>query len=349
MTKLSGLWLVVCSVLFILGAMPAQGLGPAGAPPSCSTVITSCGCEIKHTDTYTVANDLSASQTNRPNCIEITAANSILNVKGYAILGFGNGTGIGILIHQSATHAVVEGGDEAADPAPDDAGTKGQNFPGAQGVVTQWDVAIEDDADDAVIELFKNLGGSIFQQHDGNATAGVFINGGNHVVAADFLASYNGKAGVIVKNSSGSNIFNVSTISNVETGIWLDSSDNSTIATASAAGNGKYGIWLMQSSGNTVVNANGTSGNGDTGILIGCGNSHCTGNQRSDNNRITNSGAPGNQMAGIVIQKHSGSNIITVNHNDGNPQNQDMVDLNSNCGTNIWYNNTGTSNQSCIH
>jgi len=25
-----------------------------------------------------------------------------------------------------------------------------------------------------------------------------------------------------------------------------------------------------------------------------------------------------------------------------------MVDLNNNCGTNIWYNNTGTGNQSCV-
>jgi parallel beta-helix repeat protein len=349
MTKLSALWLVLCSPLLILGPVPAQGSDPAVGAPSCSTVITSCGCVITNADTYTVANDLSADQTGRPNCIEIAAPGSILNVKGFAILGFGNGTGIGILIRQSANHAIVEGGDEGSDAAPNDAGTKGRDFPGAQGVVTQWDVAIEDDADDSVIELFKNLGGSIFQQHDGNATSGVLIKGAKHVTAADFLASYNGKAGVIVRNSTAIKIFNVSTISNVETGIWLDSSDDSTIGTASAAANGKYGIWLRQSSGNTVVDANGTSGNGNTGILIGCGNSVCTGNQGSDNNRITNSGAPGNQMAGIVIKKHSQGNIVTVTHNDGNPQNQDMVDLNSNCGTNVWYNNTGTSNQNCIH
>src|SRR5262249_21390789 len=127
-----------------------------------------------------------------------------------------------------------------------------------------------------------------------------------------------------------------------------DNSDDGTISTATAAGNGKYGIWLFGSSRNVITDCNGTSGNGDTGILLGCGTAKCTGNERSEQNRIVNSGAPANTKAGIVIDKKNGSNIVTINHSDGNPSGKDMVDLNNKCDSNIWYNNTGTGNQSCI-
>ena len=349
MARLTGLWLMFCSIFFGIGSVAAQPSGPAQAR-SCPAVITSCGCVITSTGTYTVANDLNADQTSKPNCIEIAAPYSILNLKGFSVIGSGYyGSSIGILIRKGADHVVVEGGDEGTSTPANDAGMNGQYVPGAQSVVTQWNIAIEDDGDDAAIELFKDLGGNIFQQHNGNATAGILFNGVKRSLAANFLASYNGQAGVIVKNSSGIHVSNLSTIGNQESGIWLDSSDDSTIATASAAGNGKYGIWLYDSSQNRIVDCNGTSGNGDTGILLGCGNQKCTGNIRSNNNRITNSGGPGNQMAGIVIEKHSNDNIVTITHNDGNPENQDMVDLNPHCGTNIWYNNTGLGNQNCIH
>ncbi len=36
-------------------------------PGACPTIITACGCTITQPDIYTVANDLSASQTSAPN------------------------------------------------------------------------------------------------------------------------------------------------------------------------------------------------------------------------------------------------------------------------------------------
>jgi hypothetical protein len=81
---------------------------------------------------------------------------------------------------------------------------------------------------------------------------------------------------------------------------------------------------------------------------LGCGPVKCTGtNDHSDQNCITNSGAPGNISNGILIEKKNNGKIVTITHNDGNPNHHDMVDVNNNCGTNIWYNNTGTSHQSC--
>lgn len=324
---------------------------PAATPPgSCPTVITSCGCTITKADIYTVANDLSSSQTSKPNCIEIAASYSILNLKGFSIIGAGDGTGIGILIRKEAEHVVVEGGDEGNTTPPDDAGANDVDFPSAQAVVTQWDIAIQDNGDGAVIGLFKDLGGNIFQQNFGNATAGIFINGAKRSIAKDFHASYNGKDGVMLKNASDVRLSNFSATGNHETGVSLESSGYNTIATASAASNGTYGMLLFDSSHNAILDCNGTSGNGDTGILVGCGTGEkCTGNKRSDGNRIANSGAPGNTLNGIVIEKGNSNNIVSITHNDGNPDMHDMVDLNPHCSSNIWYNNTGTASQSCIH
>jgi hypothetical protein len=351
MSKLTRPRLVFCSLVLVTAPVRAQKSAPIDAPNSCPTQITSCGCVITSTGTYEVQNDLNANQTNAPNCIEISADHAILNVKGFAVLG--NGNGIGILIRRSANHAVVQGGDESSAPVENRLTGSVYQPASPQGKVFGWSVGIEDDADYSVIELFARLGGNIFQQ-TGNNT-GLFLNGAHGSVASDFDASYNQVAGVIARNSSGLALSNFSaTGSNPQgniqpIGVWFDSTNDSTITTASMAANHVYGLWLARSSRNVVLDANGTSGNQDTGILIGCGNLHCTGNERSDDNRITNSGAPGNMMNGIVIEKKNHENIITVTHNDGNPQGHDMVDLNTHCDSNIWYNNTGTTNQDCIH
>ena len=129
-------------------------------PIACPTIITACGCTIAQPDFYTVANDLTASQTSAPNCIEITAAGAILNVEGHKILG--NGTGIGILVHQSAVGAIVEGGEESSNVPPQNPLGNPPESP-TQGKVNLWDVGIEDDANGAVIALFADIGGSLLQ------------------------------------------------------------------------------------------------------------------------------------------------------------------------------------------
>ena len=214
-------------------------------------------------------------------------------------------------------------------------------------MVKKWDVGIKAEGDYALIALFKSLGGSLFQHDDGNATAGLLFEGAKNGVAGSLHASFNGVAGIIVRNSPGVRVFNFSATNNQQSGVWLDHSDDGTIATASASNNEGYGIWLFGSSRNTITDCNGTTKNGTTGILLGCGTTKCAGHDTSDQNRITNSGAPSNLSTGIVIEHKSDNNIVTVTHNDGNPEG-DMVDLNNKCGTNIWYNNTGTGNQSCI-
>jgi Right handed beta helix region len=336
--------LAMASGLMALGMLPAQ----AAPVASCPLVIKSCGCVITTSDTYTVAKNLNASQTRRPNCIEIQADHAILNLKGNSVTGDGS-DGIGILIRSGADHAVVEGGDEGAAPPADDAGTNGKAFPNAQGVVTQWNIGIEDDADDAVIGLFKNIGGNIFQQHGGNKTAGIYLNGVKHSVAMNFQASYNGQDGVKVSNSARVSLSNFTTAGNTRAGVSFNSSNNDTIATVTVANNGKYGFWLLSSKGNLITDANGTANNGRVGILLGCGPEPGCSATGSNNNRITNSGASGSSGAGILIDKGNSQNIVTLTHNAGNPKNRDMVDNNPQCDSNIWYNNTGSGNRKCIH
>lgn len=307
-------------------------------PPDCPIAITACGCVISQTGTYTAANDLSASQTSEPNCIEIAAAHSILNLKGVKVLG--NNAGIGILIDRKATSVIVEGGDEA-DGSP-------------QAVVSQWNIGIEDDADGAIIEAFNAIGGLALLPSGhtpGNVTGGVLLKAVENSIIGDFVSSYNGKFGVKLVKSSMVHIANATTQKNGDVGIRLDASNSNRIGPATTAGNANLGTWLLTSSHNLIHDLPGATGNGNTGILIGCGlkTKNCPGNERSDRNRVINSGAPGNAKAGIVIRKHSESNLVTVNHNDGNGGKQmDMVDENNKCDSNVWYNNTGQGNQACI-
>jgi len=341
MAKISGLCLTLCFLILVATLAPAQS-NPAG-PNRCASEISSCGCTITRTGTYTVTGDLNADQSNAPNCIEITADHSILNLKGHTVTG--NGNGRGIWIHDTADHVVIQGADESTFVRmPDDDPCAPPN---SQAAMNGWNVAIQDDADYAMIQLFKSIGGSA-DDPNGNRTAGILMNGVTGSVAADFNACYNGTAGVIIRNSSGAKLFNLTANNNHSSGVWLNSTNGSNIDTASLGNNGSYGIWLMISS-NNVVNDYGTSNNGDTGTLIGCGNEHCSGNQTSNNNRITNGGNNGNMSAGILIQKHNGNNMITITANSGNPDGYDMVDQNPHCGDDVWYNNTGTTQQSCIH
>ena len=69
-------WALATGVMILLPIPTAQ----AASQVVCPAAITSCGCVITKSGTYTVANDLDASQTTQPVCIEISADHSILNL-----------------------------------------------------------------------------------------------------------------------------------------------------------------------------------------------------------------------------------------------------------------------------
>jgi len=339
-----------------LGFAIAMAADAAADPSPCPDVITSCGCRITKSQIYTVGNDLSAAQTSEPNCIEIAKDHAILNTEGWALLGNGS-TGVGILIRPGADHVIVEGGEEADNNPPiNPSGGTPADSPAIdshppQSTVALWNIGIEDDADDATILLFANIGGSFFQQDQGNITGGVLLRGVKRSVIGDFRANFNGQFGVMLDHCSHIQINNIATVMNGQNGLVLDRSDNNRIGPATAGGNSKLGTWLFVSSDN-VIHDDASAGNSGTGTVLGCSpdTKNCPGNERSNHNRIVNSAAAGNKNAGVVIRKHSESNTVTVNHNDGNGgKKMDMVDENNKCDSNIWYNNTGSGNQSCIH
>ena len=117
-------------------AMVGPGLGEAVAgSPACPTSITSCGCAITSAGTYTVANDLAASQgmTALGDCIDVSVSGVTLNLEGYYVEndnGNGNeacdlGAAAGFGNHRSPRRTRVDGkganqpGKDAAGANPD--------------------------------------------------------------------------------------------------------------------------------------------------------------------------------------------------------------------------------------
>lgn len=300
---------------------------PAYAAPACPISITACGCTITKSQIYTVANDLKAAQTTEPNCIEIAKDHAILNTMSSNLTGSGFGTGI--LIDKQADHVIVEGALEtdAEEPPP-------------QSIIQQWNIGIEDDADNATILQWsiKN-----------NITTGILLNHVTNSIVGDLVAVGNNKNGIQVDHSSKVEITNETTTGNGDIGLRLDSSDNNHLSTASSL-SGVLGALLFSSSNNVVYDFAFVN-NLNTGLVVGCspGRKECPGNERSDNNYFLLETATGNK-AGVVIRKHSGGNTVTLGANDGNSgKNMDMVDDNSKCDSNVWYNNIGQGNQSCVH
>ncbi len=330
----------VAAVLLLAGG--SVGAAPQPKPAACPVMINACGCVITHTDTYVVVNDLNATQSNQ-NCIEVAASNSILNLKGARVYGKNDGTGIGILIRKGADHVIVEGGDESTNtPAQNPAGDPADVLSSGQAEVSQWKIGIEDDGDSAIIALFRGVGGLPLLPHPsaGNTAIGILLKGVKDSFVGDLTADFNGQFGIMLKQSHDITLANFSADHNGDTGLKLDSSDGNSIGPAGAASNDKRGMWLQSSSRNTIHDSNGNSFNGDTGILLAGGSSE---------NRITNAGAPRNDMAGIVITLGSMGNTVTVTHNEDNGAAlSDMIDRNPDCDHNVWYNNVGHANQSCI-
>jgi Periplasmic copper-binding protein (NosD) len=300
---------------------------PIYAAPACPASITACGCTITQPQIYTVANALSASQTTEPICIEIASGHAILNTMGFDLTGSSFGTGI--RIDKGADHVIVEGAQETADEEPP-----------PQSTVQQWNIGIEDDADDATILLFsiKN-----------NISSGILLSHVTRSIVGDLASFGNGTDGIEADHSSELEITNETTSGNGEIGLRLDSSNYNHLSTASSISSVVGG--LLFSSSNNVVYDFAFVNNSNTGLVLDCNldRKNCPGNERSDNNYLLVETATANK-AGVVIRKHSGGNTVTLGANGGNSGNKmDMVDENSHCDSNVWYNNVGQGNQTCIH
>ena len=325
--------LSVAVTIAIVAAM--AGFAEAAPKPNpCPTAITSCGCTVMQSGISTVTNDLDATQglTKAGNCLEVSADHVILDLQGHAIIG--NGTGIGILILNSAHDTTVQGTDATET---------------GQAIVNGWGTGLEDDANNVVIELFRQFGGNINNQH-GNAGDGLLLQGASGVTVANFNASFNGGTGVDVQGGGNNRILNCDSIKNAGNGVILASSNVNTISNCTINANTGYGVWLNTSNQNQVFTSS-INGNGKIGVLVGCHKEgKCTGNKGSDLNHLSSSGANGNSGAGITVEEGSSNNQITNMSSSGNSGSFDLIDNNASCDGNLWFNNAfGGASLSCIH
>lgn len=306
----------------------------APQPNACPVSITSCGCTATQSQTYTVIDDLDATQglTKGGNCLEVSAKHVILDLQGHAIIG--NGTGIGILILNSASNTTVQGTDATET---------------GQAIVNGWGTGVEVDADNVVIELFRQIGGNTFNPH-GNAGDGILLKGATNTTVANFNASFNGATGVDVQGGGRNRFMNCDSISNVANGVILASSNVNMISNCTIIANTGYGVWLNSSNQNQIFTSS-VNANGKIGVLVGCHKEgKCTGGKGSSQNHFSSSGANGNSGAGVTVEEGSSDNQITNMSSGGNGGSADLIDNNSNCDGNLWFNNAfGNASQSCIH
>ncbi len=180
-------------------AMVGPGLGEAVAgSPACPTSITSCGCAITSAGTYTVANDLAASQgmTALGDCIDVSVSGVTLNLEGYNVENDNGNGNVGIHVLKGASGTTIIGG------------LDGVNLQSSQvsnvynlslSFIEDWNIGLESD--------------------------------GANTVAGHFVADYNA-IGVLVQKATGNSITGFGSVDNYEYGVWLNGATGSRVTSS---------------------------------------------------------------------------------------------------------------------
>jgi Periplasmic copper-binding protein (NosD) len=165
--------------------------------------------------------------------------------------------------------------------------------------------------------------------------------------------SYNSNAGVYLDHASGSLISDFSTESNAY-GVELFGSTLCSVQRVNAVSNSIYGIWLLSSSRN-VINFFEAQDNTVAGVYVGCQASAGPIGGRcgaSNNNHIYDGPQVGvasaSQQYGVAIDSGNSGNVISGISGSGDST-EDLDDQNAGCGSNLWFNNLGSRNATCIH
>lgn len=220
---------LVCAALM----MTCLLLASAGAASAgCPAAITRCGCQMLNTGLYTVANDLSTSQT-AGDCIIVRAKNAVLNLNGHSVTGPSNGKskGSGVHVLKSAVGSFVEG---------------------LGATISGWKYGVENDANNVAIEDFT------VQNND---TAGVFLSKANSSAVTNVTSQNNGGYGIWLSASSQNHIGSDQTLGNFLDGVFVgcvSSLGKCTTMTAASNGNIVFGVTSQN---------NGISGKG-SGITV---------------------------------------------------------------------------------
>jgi hypothetical protein len=195
-----------------------------------------------------------------------------------------------------------------------------------------------------------------------NAQFGLKVDGGSRnslynsaVGIAKTTPGPNGIAGVLISGGSGNLIVDSSVVNNTKYGIEISGGSNNVVHDSGGDSNGIYGIWINGSNGNRVVNSNGRF-NSQIGLYIGCAPTGgipagCT-SATGSANVVDNGDYSSNTDTGIAVDLGDLANQIGLNKIGSVTKNgiADAVDANTNCGTNLWFNDQigTTPSQACV-
>ena len=211
------------------------------------------------------------------------------------------------------------------------------------------------------IHILKSASGAFIEGLDlgsgSFASVGSFSVGiqddANGAIVAHVNASENSNAGFLLNRVNGSAISDFSSDNNAY-GVELFASTLSSIQRMTTDSNSVYGIWLISSSRN-IVNFFYARDNGVAGVYLGCQPSAgpiggtC---KPSNNNRIYDGpqvgAASASQNYGVAIDARNAGNVVSGTAGSGDSS-ADLEDQNPGCGSDLWFNNSGSTNTSCIH
>jgi len=173
-----------------------------------------------------------------------------------------------------------------------------------------------------------------------NCGNGLQISSGSGHQVSDILSQSNGGRGFVI-SGTGNNTF-TSNVARQNTSHGYEVIKNNNALTSNRAENNGVMGFEVRGSDNTF-NQNVVDLSGKDGFNI-----------FGNNNVLTNNTSLNVRHDGINLKLGASSNRIegnTVSESGTNPPRAgafDLKDENSNCGSNIWTNNTGTFNQACI-
>jgi parallel beta-helix repeat protein len=372
-------WLFAAGTITLMATTPHSAYAVTAL--ACKPNISSCGCTIITTGIYTVTENLTSSQglTALSDCIDITAPNTILRLKGHSLTGVGQANERAIYLQSTATSSIVEGADNSGtppeSPLPDLYGLHGGpvaelfanpvpgdelpvvnlwNPAGSQAVISSWQIGVEIDADYSTIELFNQIGGTVPTK--GNRQYGIYVNGASNVTLDDIILSNNGHGaginggpGIFVDQGGNNRIFDVTVDHSGAGGLALIDSNGNTIANITADQNLGDGIAVASSSDNQIFTF-ASNQNGLDGVSVVALNGTTV---PSTGNHISNGSARLNGEFGVELDSLTSGNTVNELTETGadNEGDYDLVDDTGNCTANVWSNDlvdVGRGSPACV-
>jgi len=236
-------------------------------------------------------------------CFVITASKVVFDLNSAMLVGLGTGAGIHVM--SSATDVLIEGHNS---------------------VISGFNEGIEIDGSKNIAENF-----TVTRNFD----AGVLLNRVKQTKLNNFMASYNGTDGVRISKGSYNSIAGAAN-PGVDGSVTLEQ-------------NGRYGLWLFATSYNSIGGFT-AENNAVAGVYLGCSTafpSPCSKNSTSNYNSIFDGDViavnGGSEPYGVAIDLGDGNNRVTNISSLGEDLaavTDDLIDQNSDCGTNDWFANS---------